>query len=464
MSDEQPGAGSRPWWFWPAAIVGTVLFAAGLVWGPWWIERDHLRDKAGELVPSAGIIVTGFRTMFIAIAAGVFTAVGLWYTHRSHQQTERLFEHTRNKDREQADLTREGQVTGRYVEAIKLLASEKLHERLGGIYALERIMKDSDRDHRTIVEVLSAFVRTALQEAEAKRSADRPGAARAAASKREAGTRRYELSEDVKAALTVLSRRKATRRGKVPAELPDARLAQHDLVGTTWRAMNLERANFEGSCLREADFDQAHLDGADFDRVTLTKASLRRASLNNARLEEADLVRTDFTNSRLVSGHLPRAILNRAVLCDVNLLHANLDGASLNEVTLERASLRHAKLRGARLREANLSGADLERANLGHAHMRGADCAGARLHSTVLDSADLRGAKLEEALGLDVRQLLQARIDSGTTLPQALADDPAVRKHLEEWEAMEADERDAALEDRLAHEASMADGTGAEPN
>jgi hypothetical protein len=50
-------------------------------------------------------------------------------------------------------------VTDRYIKAIGLLASEKPDERLGGIYALERLMADSPRDQPTIVEVLAAFVR-----------------------------------------------------------------------------------------------------------------------------------------------------------------------------------------------------------------------------------------------------------------------------------------------------------------
>jgi len=42
---------------------------------------------------------------------------------------------------------------------IEQLGSTGLDVRLGGIYALERIAVDSARDHPTIVEVLSAFVR-----------------------------------------------------------------------------------------------------------------------------------------------------------------------------------------------------------------------------------------------------------------------------------------------------------------
>ncbi|SFG27456.1 hypothetical protein [Streptomyces mirabilis] len=213
-----------PWWAWACGIVGAGAFIAALIWGPWWIEGRHLRDKHGNLVSSAGIIVTGFRTMLIAIVAGIFTALGLWYTHQNHQ-------HTVEKDRIQADLTREDQVTGRYVEAVKLLASEKLHERLGGIYALERILKDSDRDHPTIVEVLSAFTRTKLREAEDERG--RNGADDGET--HEANELRAP-SEDVKAALTVLARRDPEQRQAVPTQISGAQLSLHDLRGhLIWR-------------------------------------------------------------------------------------------------------------------------------------------------------------------------------------------------------------------------------------
>jgi hypothetical protein len=45
----------------------------------------------------------------------------------------------------------------------KVHGADKLDVRLGGIYALERIAKGSKRDHPTVVEVLSAFVREHAQ-------------------------------------------------------------------------------------------------------------------------------------------------------------------------------------------------------------------------------------------------------------------------------------------------------------
>src|SRR5262249_680859 len=55
--------------------------------------------------------------------------------------------------------TQEGQITDRFTKAIAQLGDNNLAIRLGGIYALERIARDSASDHWSVMEVLTAFVR-----------------------------------------------------------------------------------------------------------------------------------------------------------------------------------------------------------------------------------------------------------------------------------------------------------------
>lgn len=75
-------------------------------------------------------------------ALGLFVVVGAFATWR------------------QVHVTREGQITDRYTKAIDQLGrNDALDVQLGGIYALERIARDSPHDRATIVEVLTAFVR-----------------------------------------------------------------------------------------------------------------------------------------------------------------------------------------------------------------------------------------------------------------------------------------------------------------
>jgi hypothetical protein len=62
-------------------------------------------------------------------------------------------------------VNREGQITERFTRAIEQLGathddkSKNLELRLGGIYALERIARESEKDHWSIMEVLTAYVR-----------------------------------------------------------------------------------------------------------------------------------------------------------------------------------------------------------------------------------------------------------------------------------------------------------------
>jgi hypothetical protein len=57
-------------------------------------------------------------------------------------------------------IAQQGQITERFTRAIDQLGHAQLDVQLGGIYALERIARDSPADRATIGEVLTAFVRT----------------------------------------------------------------------------------------------------------------------------------------------------------------------------------------------------------------------------------------------------------------------------------------------------------------
>src|SRR6266516_7182902 len=81
------------------------------------------------------------RTAGIQILGGAVLLAGLLFTNRSLQ------------------LNRQGQITDRFTKATDQLGSDKIDTRLGGIYALERIARDSQADQGPVMEVLTAFVR-----------------------------------------------------------------------------------------------------------------------------------------------------------------------------------------------------------------------------------------------------------------------------------------------------------------
>jgi hypothetical protein len=56
-------------------------------------------------------------------------------------------------------LSREGHVTDRFTKAVGHLGDSNPSVRIGGIYALERIARDSSRDRTAIVYLLGSFIR-----------------------------------------------------------------------------------------------------------------------------------------------------------------------------------------------------------------------------------------------------------------------------------------------------------------
>jgi hypothetical protein len=88
----------------------------------------------------------------IAVLTGIYFA---WANLRNTQRTQA----------ETLRLTNEGQITERFTKAIDQLGATdnqgqpRLELRLGGIYALERIARESKEDHWPIMEVLTTYVR-----------------------------------------------------------------------------------------------------------------------------------------------------------------------------------------------------------------------------------------------------------------------------------------------------------------
>jgi hypothetical protein len=319
----------RPWWLW--ALAGLVAVTAIFLLG--WKLPTLLYGDVTQASPDARLqAASGFRTAYVAGLAGLAALGSLAMANRTYR------------------LTQQGQLTERYTRAVEQLGSDKLDVRLGGIYALERIAKDSKRDHPTVVEVLSAFVRehsdpahtdsepsiakvlsTFLQGDSDPAAEGQPDAKQPA--------RKPNPTADVMSALTVL--------GRLPSlpNMPRADLSNAHFVGADLRGTNLSDVVFAGANLRGAD-----LEGADLNGSWLSKANLQEAELPLANLQEANLGRADLRLAKLYGANL------RAVF----LGEADLEGARLLGANLREANLRYADLRGADLEEAILDGVQLQ--------------------------------------------------------------------------------------------------------
>ena len=333
--------GKRLWVFvreHPLGVLGCILTLILLGWLGWhyfaWMKISHALEPKDQISSQTEAVKTVAQVL-----GGLLLLYGIYLTARRIRALER-----------QVELSQEEQVTERFTRAIEQLGSDKMEVRLGGIYALERISKDSDKDYWTIMEVLTAFIRenaSALltpesEPIENKRSLVEGGSAE----KKESIPK---PRADVQAAITVLGRR-ARRFGKEE---------KHPL--------NLQWVDLRGANMAEGCFDGADLSGAQ----------LRHANLWGVHLEHANLWGANLGRALLRDAHLIKAFLVIANLEKAILMRAHLNGAELSDAYLKRADFRRANLEGASLESAQLEGAIFLRAHLAGADFWGADLKGA---------------------------------------------------------------------------------------
>jgi len=343
-----------------------AAFGLAALWGIWLIWKvpqwqAESRRTTGLSEKDLFELENSARTTLGHLVASATLLIGLYFAWEQLGSTNETLE-----------LNEEGQITGRFTNAVEQLGNEDVTIRLGGIFALERIARDSEQDAQPVMEVLTAYVRE---------RAPRRSSGTAADPATPAGLPRAP-AVDIQAVLDVIARRSA--------ENPSGRCL--DLSGTSLTRMELVEGNLARLCLRGAD---------------LSYANLRSANLASADLSLVSLVGADLDGANLGAANLQLADLSQANLSGADLQGARLDGARLRLTILE---------------DAVLHDAVLVNADLGNALLFGADFAGAELAGVELTGAALNGVLLGEAHSLTQQQIDCATgFDDRTTLPAGIS-------------------------------------------
>ncbi len=294
-------------------------------------------------------------------------------------------------------IAHEGQITERYTRAVDQIGHRKLEVRVGGIYALERIAKDSaEKDYWTIIEILTAYIRShgSIQGEPLtqnisenytlnyqKQNDPLPKPEVLPDLRQQSAP---EINADIHAVMTVLTRRTRWLNHGEPGGL--------DLKGIYAPYISLQEIHLEETNLRKA-----WLKGVNFTEAYLERADLRDINLENAILCNANLRRVDLKDARLADADLRSAQLEYADFTGAHLERADMRNTFLKNVSLPHSHLENANLTYAHLTEANLKGAHLENADFSDAH--------------------LEGARLQEVSGLTHKQVREAFVNKWTQLP-----------------------------------------------
>ncbi len=371
---------------------------------------DKINQTRTTLIPFISIIAQILGG--IAILFGVYFA---WNNFKIAQ------ENLRN--------SQEGQITERYTRAVNQLGSKELEIKLGGIYALERIANESEKDYWPIIEILTAYVRkNSSVDSQLKEpilnivpiSMD----IQDNESKKSNVSEVVDVSIDIQAIMIVIARRKH--------DYMNGETNPLNLKRTNLRKYDLFKANLHGAYLTGANLSGAELSWANLSRADLlSEANLSGANLHGANLQGAYLTGANLTGANLRGAKLQKAYFTGANLHGADLTGANLQGAYLLKAYLLKADLIEANLQEAKLEGANLSGANLDNANLEEANFEKANLSGAVFTWADLSGANLSGADLSKAnlyntKNLDIEQLLTVK-----TLFRAQFD-PELKRQLKE--------------------------------
>lgn len=228
------------------------------------LTENTLRDTWSKILATLFFLITAYFTWLYVEALGRTVAAA---------------ERTVAAAEKSAAIGQERHITERFVRVMELLGDEKLEVRLGGIYALERIARDSPKDQSSVTEVLATYVR---EHAPWNGDMAQPQRIRA----------------DVQAILTVLGRR-------TWAEAEEQSLDLHE---TSLSTAYLPFASMQRAYLYEANLRGAMLYRANLQGAWLWKAHLHNAILEGAHLEGADLTAAEgVTWEQLQQAHIDKS-------------------------------------------------------------------------------------------------------------------------------------------------------------
>jgi Pentapeptide repeats (8 copies) len=304
------------------ALSGVFfIVVGGIIMIPLWLYPPlSARDLAGVTDPRARIelqqaqsrLTNDARSALLQGSAGLVVVVGAAATWR------------------QVHVNRESQITERFTRAVEQLGSENVDVRIGGLYALERIAKNSPADRNSIQFLLGAFVRNHAPWAVG--GLDAPEHPTAAVDEQLPWMR--VRAPDVQVAAGVLGRRPPAREDQViylsRVDLRSVSLRGARLSGAQFRYSNLARAVFAG-----AKLDRSDLTAADLRQAFLVRTNFHRANLSRAYLQRANLRGADLSYTNLRGTNLGDAIIEGTVLTG-----AQADAATIWPTQLN-AEMRH---------------------------------------------------------------------------------------------------------------------------
>lgn len=174
-------------------------------------------------------------------------------------------------------IARDSHITERFTRAVDQLGNQARDIRLGGVHALGRVSRESNKDHSIIITILTDYVRTNSNVA--NHSENNCPKYRSfsmdilANENTTSGLFDRKVSTDIQAALSVIGERKSFFNEKNKhLNLNETFLREADLSDLHFEGVFLSRANLEGAILSRTHLENAYLTGTNLKSAFLFQA------------------------------------------------------------------------------------------------------------------------------------------------------------------------------------------------
>jgi hypothetical protein len=269
----------------------------------WW-RLPNFRKTAGQALGGAAVLIGA-------------VVVYLQFTQQQ-QPAYRLILPQQRAAEDSRKAANDLLISNQVSKGFEQLAGKETAMRLGGIHALEGVMKTSNQYRQPVLEALCAFARDSTTHQQVTLTTFLAALFPVGRDKT-AGKGDSIPATDVQAALTVIGRRNPGP-GRVDlsgvniprVDLSEAQLADAYLMAADLEGADLYGAHLKGAFLNGAHLEGAHLNGAHLEGATLHEAHLEGAILYGAHLEGSDLSLAHLEGAILAGAHLAGSDLTSA--------------------------------------------------------------------------------------------------------------------------------------------------------
>ena len=230
-----------------------------------------------------------------------------------------LASHRRAKAMEDTNVhTEEGQRQERLRNAIEHLGHESASVRLGGVYELVLLARNSRESRKIVLDILCAHVRRITREDKYRKEY------------------KSKPSEEIQSLLSLIFVQEREIFKDLKSNLNGSWLNGAILNGAQMQRIILHEAHMQGAELKKAHLQGAVLDGAQMQRTILRGAHMQGAKFYFAHLQE----------SKLEKAHLQGAVFHGTNMQLTILNETQMQGAVLSGVQMQGAEFNRTKMQG----------------------------------------------------------------------------------------------------------------------